>query len=91
MISQKVRYREVVDCGSVSQLDVFKRARLWLAQTSDSETTPTLSDKETGDLVSHETMTVALPRSESFAGGVYTLRYCLIIEYANRKYRVTLS
>ena len=32
-----------------------------------------------------------LPRSASFAGGVYTLRYCLIIECANRKYRVTLS
>ena len=51
----------------------------------------TLSDKETGDLVSHETMTVMLPRSASFAGGVYTLRYCLIIECVNRKYRVTLS
>ncbi len=92
MASQKVAYSEVVDCGSVSQADLFRRARLWAAQSYHSPgDTFTLSDKESGDLVGRVSQTVVLPRSESSAGGVYTFRYSFIIECTNRKYRATIT
>ncbi|MGA0557710.1 DUF4468 domain-containing protein [Larkinella sp. VNQ87] len=90
--NQKVAYTEVVDCGSVSQLDVFRRARLWAAQSflTPGETF-SLSDKETGDLAGKAVQTVTLPRTETSAGGVFTFRYSYVIECANRKYRATIT
>jgi hypothetical protein len=92
VVAQKVTYSDVVDCGSVAQADLFRRARLWIAQSSHSATdTFTLLDKETGDLVARMTQVVTLPRSESSAGGSYTFQYRFVIECANRKYRATLT
>lgn len=92
LVGQKVTYSEVVDCGSVSQADLFRRARLWIAQScySANDTFP-LSDKETGDLVGRVTQAVNLPRSESSAGSIYTFRYSFVIECSNRKYRATIT
>ncbi len=87
---EKTVYSEVVDCGSVSQLDVFRRARLWILQSVPNDKL-LLNDKETGDLVSYTTFNFALPRNESFSGGLYTVSYVLTIECANRKYRSSIS
>ena len=92
LANQKVTYSEVVDCGSVSQADLFRRSRLWSAQSFHSaKDTFALSDKETGDLISRSTQVVTLPRSESSTGGVYSFRYSIVVECTNRKYRVTIS
>jgi hypothetical protein len=92
LANHKVTYSEVVDCGSVSQADLFRRSRLWIAQSFHSaKDTFALSDKETGDLISRSTQVVTLPRSESSAGGVYSFRYSLVVECTNRKYRVTIN
>ncbi|MFD2574353.1 DUF4468 domain-containing protein [Spirosoma soli] len=82
-------YSEVVDCGSVSQGELFRRARLWLVQTSATEPLA-LSDQQTGDLAGRFKSVVTIPRSESSAGGVFRFRYTLLIECANRKYRATI-
>ncbi|MVM31398.1 DUF4468 domain-containing protein [Spirosoma sp. HMF4905] len=90
--NQMVTYTDVVDCGTVSQADLFRRTRLWLTQSfHSSNDTFTLSDKETGDLVGRFTQVVTLPRSESSAGGVYTFRYSISVECSNRKYRATIT
>ncbi len=92
VVNQKVTYTDVADCGSVSQADLFRRVRLWVAQSCYStKDTFTLSDKETGDLAGRVSQVVTLPRSENSAGGVYTFRYSFIIECANRKYRATIT
>ncbi|MFC5412527.1 DUF4468 domain-containing protein [Larkinella bovis] len=92
VVNQKVAYSEVVDCGSVSQLDLFRRARLWAAQSlrPTGETFP-ISDKETGDLAGKATQVVTLPRSETSAGGFFSFRYTFVIECANRKYRAMIT
>jgi hypothetical protein len=83
-------YSEIVDCGSVTQIELFRRARLYLAQTAyDNKTL--VADKETGDLVSGGSLTITVPRSENSSGGVYVLQYVLAVECANRKYRATIS
>jgi hypothetical protein len=87
---EKTTYTETVDCGSVSQLDIFRRARLFVLQSTPDDKL-LLNDKETGDLVSNGMASVTLPRTESFAGGVYSVSYVLTIECANRKYRSTIS
>lgn len=76
---EKTVYSEVVDCGSVTQLDVFRRARLWILQSVPIDKL-LLNDKETGDLVSYTTFNVALPRNESFSGGLYTVSYTRLSE-----------
>ncbi|GAB3942828.1 hypothetical protein GCM10028805_08050 [Spirosoma harenae] len=92
VVNQTVTYTDVVDCGSVSQADLFRRARLWLMQSYHSANdTFTLTDKETGDLVGRVTQVVSLPRSESSIGGVYSFRYSFVIECSNRKYRATIT
>ncbi len=92
VVNQRVRYSEVVDCGSVSQAELFRRARLWVAQSCHSaQDSFALSDKETGDVVGRVTQVVTVPHSETSPGGVYTFRYNLVVECTNRKYRVTLS
>ncbi|WP_420150858.1 DUF4468 domain-containing protein [Spirosoma sp.] len=92
VVNQKVTYSEVIDCGSVSQSDLFRRARLWVVQSGHaSNELFALSDKETGDLAGRFVQTVVLPRSETSAGGIYTFRYSYLIECANRKYRATLT
>lgn len=92
VINQKVTYFDVVDCGSVSQADLFRRARLWVAQGTTSANPPFLvNDKETGDLVSRGRVVVNLPRSDNFTGGIFAFRYSLVIECANRKYRATIT
>ncbi|MEO6285999.1 MAG: DUF4468 domain-containing protein [Dyadobacter sp.] len=90
--TQKVTYSAVVDCGTVSQADLFRRARLWAVQSCQApgDTFPLL-DKETGDLVGRVSQMITLPRSEQSAGGVYTFQYSLVIECANRKYRATIT
>ncbi|AKD54012.1 DUF4468 domain-containing protein [Spirosoma radiotolerans] len=92
VVNQKVSYSDVVDCGAVSQADLFRRVRLWAAQSCYSPgDTFSMSDKETGDLVGRVSQVVTLLRSENSVGGVYTFRYSLIIECTNRKYRVTIT
>ena len=90
--NQQVTYSAVVDCGAVSQADLFRRARLWAVQSchAPGDTFPLL-DKETGDLVGRVSQVITLPRSEQSTGGVYTFHYSLIIECANRKYRATIN
>ncbi|UFH53732.1 DUF4468 domain-containing protein [Spirosoma sp. KNUC1025] len=90
--NQRVSYSETVDCGSTSQQDLFRRARLWLAQSGHLLNEPgSLSDKETGDLAGRCVQPITLARSESSPGGIYTFRYSYVIECVNRKYRATLS
>jgi len=92
VLNQRVYYSDVADCGAVSQADLFRRARLWAAQTCHAPgDTFSLLDKETGDLVGRVSQVVTLPRSEQSAGGVYTFQYSLVIECANRKYRATIT
>jgi len=92
IVNQKVTYTEVVDCGSVSQTDLFRRARIGMAQSSTSASDIFLvSDKETGDLVSRSKLTLTLPRSDGFSGGVFSFRYSVVVECSNRKYRATLT
>ncbi len=92
VVNQNVTYSAVVDCGSVSQTDLFRRVRLWVAQSCHSPGDAfTLSDKETGDVVGRVSQVVTLPRSEHSAGGLYTFRYSFVIECTNRKYRATLT
>ncbi|GAB3510592.1 hypothetical protein GCM10027341_49140 [Spirosoma knui] len=92
VVGQKITYAEVVDCGSVSQADLFRRARLWIAQSWDSsQALFSLNDKETGDLAGRVTQVITVPRSESSPGGSYTFRYSLVIECSNRKYRATIT
>lgn len=92
VVNQKVTYSEVADCGAVSQADLFRRVRLWAAQSCYSPgDTFSLSDKETGDLVGRVSQVITLPRSEHSAGGVYTFQYSLVIECTNRKYRATIT
>ncbi|CAG4989729.1 hypothetical protein DYBT9275_00359 [Dyadobacter sp. CECT 9275] len=83
-------YSETVDCGSVTQLDIFRRARLYLLQSSPDDKL-LLNDKEMGDLVSSGLISMVLPRTESSAGGIYSVSYVLTIECANRKYRATIA
>lgn len=92
VVNQKVSYSEVAECGAVSQADLFRRVRLWAAQSCHApDDTFSLSDKETGDLVGRVSQVVTLPRSEQSAGGVYTFQYSFIIECTNRKYRATIT
>ncbi|GAB3782919.1 hypothetical protein GCM10028818_39770 [Spirosoma horti] len=92
VVNQNVIYSEVIDCGAVSQADLFRRVRLWTAQTCYSPGDSfSLSDKETGDLVGRMTQVVVMPRSANSAGGVYTVHYSLVIECTNRKYRATIT
>ncbi|MBE7174676.1 MAG: DUF4468 domain-containing protein [Williamsia sp.] len=92
MANQTVTYSEVVDCGTISQADLYRRARLWVAQSCQSPgVTLALSDKETGDIVGGFMQIVTLPRSERSIGGLYTFRYSFVIECTNRKYRATIT
>lgn len=92
LANQKVTYSEVADCGAVSQADLFRRVRLWAAQSCYLPgDTFSLSDKETGDLAGRVSQVVTLPRSEQSPGGVYTVHYSLLIECTNRKYRATIT
>ncbi len=86
----KITHTETVDCGSVSLIDIFRRARLWVSQSAPENKT-LVDDKETGDLVTQGQIIVTLPRSENNAGGVYKFGYVLSIECANRKYRASLA
>jgi hypothetical protein len=83
-------YTETIDCGSITQAELFRRARLYLAQ-SVPDNKILISDKETGDLASQGNVTISIPRSENASGGAYMLRYVLTVECANRKYRATVS
>jgi hypothetical protein len=88
--AERLQYTETVDCGSIGQADIFRRARLQLLKTNT--TTPLLlQDKETGDLVSRGLISVTLPRSENYSGGSFTLSYVFSVECVNRKYRATIS
>lgn len=86
----KIAYTETVDCGSVSLIDIFRRARLWVSQSAPENKT-LVDDKETGDLVTQGHITITIPRSENNAGGVYKFSYVLSVECANRKYRASLA
>ena len=90
MTLDKTIYTETVDCGSVAQLDIFRRARLYLLQSAPDDRL-LLSDKETGDLISGGTLSIALPRTDSFAGGIYSVNYVLTVECSNLKYRSSIS
>jgi hypothetical protein len=83
-------YSEVVDCGSVSQADLFRRARIWILQSAPEDKL-LLNDRDTGDLVSHATLSFTLPRSDNFSGGAFMASYVLTIECANRKYRSSVT
>jgi len=85
----KAAYTQTVDCGNITLTELFRRSRLWVAIANEENQVP-VSDKETGDLVSYGTVTINMPRSESSAGGVYSFRYTLIVECANRKYRSSI-
>ena len=74
----------------MAQADIFRRARLYLLQSAPEDKL-LLNDKDTGDLVSGGNLSVMLPRTESFAGGIYTVQYVLTIECVNRKYRASIS
>lgn len=89
MIS-KITYTETVDCGSVSLIDIFRRARLWAGQSAPDNKT-LVDDKETGDFVTQGQVTIVIPRSETSAGGVFKFGYVLSIECANRKYRASIA
>lgn len=92
VVNQKVAYADMVDCGSVSQIELFRRARLWAAQSlRSSGETFAVSDKETGDLVGKAVQVVTLPRTETSTGGVYSFRYTVVIECVNRKYRAMIT
>jgi hypothetical protein len=90
MIIDKTTYTETVDCGSVAQPDIFRRARMYLLQSAPDDKL-LLNDKETGDLISNASLSITIPRTEGSAGGVYLVRYVLTIECANRKYRSGIS
>nr|WP_231779996.1 DUF4468 domain-containing protein [Spirosoma sp. KNUC1025] len=83
-------YTDVVDCGNASQLDLFRRARLWLVQAAADESL-LLSDPQTGDLAGCLRPMIILPRSASSAGSLHRYRCLLVIECANRKYRATIT
>ncbi|MCE6992655.1 DUF4468 domain-containing protein [Dyadobacter sp. CY323] len=87
---EKIAYSETIDCGSISQIEVFRRVRLAVTQSNPDNVT-LLADKETGDFVSQGNLNVTLPRSESSPGGSYQFRYVLIVECVNRKYRASIS
>lgn len=89
-MTSKIAYTETVDCGSVSLIDIFRRARLWVSQSAPENKT-LVDDKETGDLVTQGHITITIPRSESSAGGVYKFSYVLSVECANRKYRASVA
>lgn len=89
-MNSKIVYTETVDCGSVSLIDIFRRARLWVSQSAPDNKT-LVDDKETGDLITQGQITISIPRSESSAGGVYKFAYVLSVECANRKYRASLA
>ena len=89
-MNSKIAYTETVDCGSVSLIDIFRRARLWVSQSAPDNKT-LVDDKETGDLVTQGHITITIPRSENNAGGVYKFGYVLSVECANRKYRASLA
>ncbi|SEJ01221.1 protein of unknown function [Dyadobacter sp. SG02] len=89
-MTSKIAYTETVDCGSVSLIDIFRRARLWVSQSAPDNKT-LVDDKETGDLVTQGHITITIPRSENNAGGVYKFGYVLSVECANRKYRASLA
>lgn len=90
MEDPKTPYSAVVDCGSVSQAELFRRARLWLVQALANDPLA-LSDPQTGDLVGRLKQVVTLPRTENSAGGVYRFRSTVVIECANRKYRIQIT
>ena len=92
LVNQNVTYSEVIDCGAVLQADLFRRTRLWVAQSCHSPSDMiTLNDKETGDVAGRFTQVVILPRSDRSAGGLFTFRYSFVIECTNRKYRATIT
>ena len=90
MDNGKVTYSETVECGNITQAELFRRSRLWITQAV-SDNKVLLADKDTGDMVSTGIVTVVLPRSEHSAGGIYNFRYNIVIECLNRKYRATIS
>jgi hypothetical protein len=90
VMTSKIAYTETVDCGSVSLIDIFRRARLWVSQSAPENKT-LVDDKETGDLVTQGHFTITIPRSENSAGGVYKFSYVLSVECANRKYRASVA
>ncbi|TLV03211.1 DUF4468 domain-containing protein [Dyadobacter luticola] len=83
-------YSETVDCGSVSQLELFRRVRLAITQIGPDNKI-LLADKETGDFASQGPVNITLPRSEGSPGGYYQFLYVLSVECVNRKYRATIS
>ncbi|MCE7060633.1 MULTISPECIES: DUF4468 domain-containing protein [Dyadobacter] len=87
--NEKIFISETVDCGSVAEIDLFRRARLWVAQ-AHPDGKVLVSDKETGDLVVQAMTSINIPRSELTSGGLYQFRYALVIECVNRKYRATI-
>jgi len=89
-MTSKIAHTETVDCGSVSLIDIFRRARLWVSQSAPENKT-LVDDKETGDFVTQGHITITIPRSENSAGGVYKFGYVLSVECANRKYRASLA
>ncbi|WP_128543256.1 DUF4468 domain-containing protein [Larkinella soli] len=92
MADKKVVWSEVVDCGSLPQAELFRRARLWAVRNhANPSDVLHLNDRETGDLAGKATLTVTVPRSEVQAGGVYSFRYTFVFESTNRKYRATIS
>ena len=90
LVNGKATYTETVDCGSITQAELFRRSRIWLSH-SNPEMVIQIADKETGDLAGRGNMAVTVPRTESSAGGIYSFRYSLTIECVNRKYRTTIS
>jgi len=85
----KAAYTQTVDCGNVTLTELFRRARLWMAM-ANPENQVSVSDKETGDLAGYGTAVISMSQSESSVGGVYSFRYTLMVECANRKYRSSI-
>ncbi|NIJ53863.1 DUF4468 domain-containing protein [Dyadobacter arcticus] len=83
-------YSETVDCGSVSQLDLFRRVRIAVSQLGPDNKT-LIADKETGDFVSQGYLAINVQRTENSPGGSYQFRYVLTVESVNRKYRASIT
>lgn len=87
---QSSNHSETVECGSITQAEIFRRARLSIL-TNNPNSKILLADKESGDLISQGTCYITIPRTAPSGAGSYQLRYALAVECVNRKYRAHVS
>jgi hypothetical protein len=88
--SNNVSFSEITDCGAITQTEIFRRARLFIAQAFPHGHI-LIADKETGDIAVYANVSVELAGAKTSSLGLYSFHFVLSVECLNRKYRATIA